>query len=222
MKKFIITLFLFAFMFSFPNISQAQHRLSRTRRTNTESVFRFSEDMLSRVARNCPKILQRSVKRNERLEGYCSVRDIDFTEADLGPWQKAVSAFIRLFQQFRRFIYVGAVFMLLWIFVKAAYEGEMKWMHIAVLIIGVVILAFAEVLINLATGKISVDDVVEMGIYVDCRNAPTSNNLNRRNDAYYKCNVGDNGYTLYDSRYFLQISGEMKSAKSEKFDDGLF
>ena len=110
MKKFVITLFLFTFMFLFPNLSQAQNRSSRSSRTNVENRFHFSEDMLNRVARNCPKILQRASKKNEKLETFCSVRDIEIGEADLGPWRKAVSAFIRLFRQFRRFIYVGAVF----------------------------------------------------------------------------------------------------------------
>ena len=224
MKRFIIALFLFGFVFALSSVDVMAQRRSNVRRIsrsnrNRVQGFQFTDDMLNKVGRSCPNTMQRANRKSENLEPFCSVRNLEFGEADLGPWKKAVHAFEKLFLQFRRFIYVGAIFMVLWIFVKAAYEGDMKWMHIAMLIIGVVVLAFAEVLLAMATNKVTVEDVVDQGIYVDCRNAPTSNNLSRRNDAYYKCNIDDNGAALYDSRYFLQVSGKISNTKAY---DGLF
>ena len=224
MKKFLIALFVFGFMFSFSSYTNAQRRSGSRRmssyvRNRSSQRFQFTDDMLSKVNRSCPKTLQRAKKKSEELIPFCSIRDLEFGEADLGPWRKAVSAFERLFYQFRRLIYIGAVFMVLWIFVQAAYNGDMKWMHIAMLLIGVVLLSLTEVLLAMAENKITVEDVIDQGIYVDCRSAPTSNNLSNRSDAYYKCNIDDNGAALYDSRYFLQISGKISNTSAYK---GLF
>ena len=200
MKKFILFFVLFVGL-SLPSLAQRKHVVRRAAATQT---FRFTEDMVKRINKSCPVMLKNASKKSESLEAFCSVKDLHFGEADLGPWKKFVQRGEKIFKQFRRLIYIGAVFMLLWIFVKAAYEGDMKWMHIAMLIIGVIILAFAEVLLDLATNRVSLEDVVNNGVYVDCRDKKTE-------DAYYKCSTNDDGAALYDARYFLQVSGEMKS-----------
>ena len=197
MKKFMLLFVLVFTLFSSSLFAQTRNYNSRN------NTFRFTEDMVNKINKDCPSVLKSANTKNEKLEAFCSVKDIKIGEADLGPWRKMVHAFEKLFQQFRKVIYVAAVFMLLWIFVKAAYEGDMKWMHLSMLIIGVVILAGAEVLIGLATNRITLEDVISDGVYVDCRNK-------RTNDAFFKCSVDDQGASLYDSRYFLQVSGEIK------------
>ena len=203
-------IFLFAFisMILFSSIDVMAKR-SYTKSKSSQS-FRFTEDMVNRIKKSCPDVLKNADKKSENLEAFCSVKDLNFEGADLGPWQKIVARGERLFLQFRRLIYIGAVFMLLWIFVKASYEGEMKWMHIAMLVMGVIILAFAEVLLAFATNRVSLDDVINDGVYVDCRDKKTG-------DAYFVCSTSDSGAALYDSRYFLQVSGEMKSRSSKKY-----
>lgn len=201
MKKFLILFLMFGFFFTMQNDAHAQRRKSSRAKTST---FRFTDDMVNKINNVCPKVLKNASKKNENLQAFCSVKDIKIGEADLGPWYSGVRAFEKLFMQFRRVIYIAAAFMLLWIFVKAAYEGEMKWMHLAMLIIGVILLAFAEVIIDIAANRITLEDVLEQGVYVDCRKK-------RTNDAFYKCNVGDDGAELYDARYFLQLTGEKES-----------
>ncbi|MCR5506853.1 MAG: hypothetical protein K6F04_03330 [bacterium] len=212
MKKFILFLMLALFIAS-PSMAQRRRTTYHRSSTNTQT-FRFTDDMVKRIKTHCPNVLKNAPKKSENLEAYCSVRDLHFGEADLGPWKKFVQRAEKLFLQFRRLIYVAAVFMILWIFVKASYEGDMKWMHIAMLVIGVIILAFAEVLLALATNRVSLDDVISNGVYVDCRDKKTD-------DAYYKCSTNDDGAALYDSKYFLQVSGEVKSGKA-KIYDGLY
>ena len=212
MKKFILFLMLALFIAS-PSMAQRRRTTYHRSSTNTQT-FRFTDDMVKRIKPHCPNVLKNAPKKSENLEAYCSVRDLHFGEADLGPWKKFVQRAEKLFLQFRRLIYVAAVFMILWIFVKASYEGDMKWMHIAMLVIGVIILAFAEVLLALATNRVSLDDVISNGVYVDCRDKKTD-------DAYYKCSTNDDGAALYDSKYFLQVSGEVKSGKA-KIYDGLY
>lgn len=201
MKKFFILFFMFGFFFVMQSDVQAQRRSSSRTKTST---FRFTDDMVNKINSACPKVLKNASMRAERLEAFCSVKDIKIGEADLGPWYSGVKAFEKLFMQFRRVIYMAAAFMLLWIFVKAAYEGEMKWMHLSMLVIGVILLAFAEVIIDIAANRITLEDVLEQGVYVDCRKKQTK-------DAFYKCNVGENGAELYDVRYFLQLTGEEES-----------
>ena len=87
-------------------------------------------------------------------------------------------------------------------------------MHIAMLIIGVIILAFAELLLDLATNRVTLEDVMSNGVYVDCRDKNTK-------DAYYRCSTEDDGAALYDSRYFLQVSGEIRK-KDSKLYNGLY
>ncbi len=210
MKKFVLFLILTLFL----NSPVFAARRTVSKKTSNAQTFRFTEDMVKRVQNNCPSVMKNASKKAENLEAFCSVRDLHFGEADLGPWKKFVQRAEKLFLQFRRLIYIAAVFMLLWIFVKASYEGEMKWMHIAMLIIGVIVLAFAELLLDLATNRVTLEDVMNNGVYVDCRDKNTKN-------AYYKCSTDDDGAALYDSRYFLQVSGEMKR-KSAKSYDGLF
>ena len=177
----------------------AQRRSYSRNRTN--NTFRFTDDMVAKINKSCPATVRRAQNKSEKLEAYCSVRNVEFGESDLGPWKKIVSRFEKLFKQFRRIIYTAAVFMVLWIFVKAAYEGDMKWMHIAMLVMGVVILSFAEVLLAMATNRITIEDVLNNGVYVDCRDR-------QMKDAYFKCSTDGKGASLYDSRYFLQITGE--------------
>lgn len=212
MKKFILFLVLAVFL-SAPSMAQ-KRRIRTTRRSSAVQTFRFTDDMVRRIKNSCPTTLKNAQKKPENLEAFCSVKDLRFGEADLGPWKKFVQRAEKLFLQFRRLIYVAAVFMILWIFVKASYEGDMKWMHIAMLIIGVIILAFAQVLLDLATNRVSLEDVVENGVFVDCRDKKTE-------DAYYKCNVNDDGATLYDERYFLQVSGKIKNNRTKMYD-GLY
>ena len=201
MKKFLILFLMFGFFFTMQNDAHAQ---KRTRTKSKTSTFRFTDDMVRKINNSCPKVLKNASKKNESLQAFCSVKNIQIGEADLGPWYSGVKAFEKLFMQFRRVIYMAAAFMLLWIFVKAAYQGEMKWMHLAMLVIGVILLAFAEVIIDIAANRITLEDVLEQGVYVDCRKKQT-------NDAFYKCNVGDNDAELYDVRYFLQLTGERES-----------
>lgn len=184
------------------------------KRTSSGKEFRFTEDMVTRIQKQCPSVMSKAPKLPENLESFCSVKDVQFGESDLGPWANFVSRAEKLFLQFRRLIYIGAVFMILWIFVKASYEGDMKWMQVAMLIIGVVLISGAEVLIAFATNRVSLEDVVSNGVYVDCRDKNTKN-------AYFKCGVDDSAATLYDSRYFLQVSGKVNS-KSTKIYKGLY
>ncbi|MBR1544596.1 MAG: hypothetical protein IJ638_01470 [Alphaproteobacteria bacterium] len=213
MKKFILFLMLAVFI-SGPSMAQRRRTTYRRSKTNAVETFRFTDDMVKRIKNHCPNVLKNAPKKSENLEAYCSVRDLHFGEADLGPWKKFVQRAEKIFLQFRRLIYVAAVFMILWILVKASYEGDMKWMHIAMLVIGVIILAFAEVLLDLATNRVSLEDVISNGVYVDCRDKKVE-------DAYYKCNTSDDGAALYDSRYFLQVSGEVKTGKAKVYD-GLY
>lgn len=210
MKKFILFLILALFL---GNPVFATKR-AVSKKSHNVQTFRFTEDMVKRVKNNCPDVMKNAPKKSENLEAFCSVKDLHFGEADLGPWKKFVQRAEKLFLQFRRLIYIGAVFMLLWIFVKASYEGEMKWMHISMLIIGVIILAFAELLLDLATNRVTLEDVMNNGVYVDCRDKNTK-------DAYYKCSTDDDGAALYDSRYFLQVSGKMNNKKSKLYN-GLY
>ncbi len=209
MKKILILFFMFVFFFTMQNNLQAKRKSYRKSRS---SAFRFTDDMVNKINSTCPKVLKSASKKSENLQAFCSVRDIQIGQADLGPWLKAVKAFEKLFKQFRKLLYVGAGFMLMWLFVKAAYQGEMKWMHLGMLIIGVVLLAFAEIIIALATNKITLEDVLQEGVYVDCRKKKT-------NDAFYKCELGEKGAELYDVRYFLQLSGEQENPNKYK---GLF
>ena len=209
MKKFILFLVL-AVILSMPSMAQ---RRRAVRRNSSVQTFRFTEDMIRRIKNNCPTTLKNATRKSENLEAFCSVKNLHFGEADLGPWKKFIQRAEKLFLQFRRLIYIAAVFMILWIFVKASYEGDMKWMHIAMLVIGVIILAFAEVLLSLATNKVSLEDVIDNGVYVDCRDK-------KMNDAFYKCSTNDDSAALYDERYFLQVSGEIK--KKSKVYNGLY
>ncbi len=216
MKKFALFLVLVLFICGVSGSSVFAKRRTSYRKSSDNAVhgFRFTDDMVKKIKNSCPIVLKNAPKKSENLEAFCSVKNLNFGEADLGPWKKFVQRAEKLFIQFRRLIYVGAVFMVLWIFVKAAYEGDMKWMHIAMLVMGVIILAFAEVLLDLATNRVSLEDVVDNGVYVDCRDKKTD-------DAYYKCTTGDDGAILFDSRYFLQVSGQTKSRKSKVYN-GLY
>ena len=209
MKKFILFLVL-VLIVTGSSVSFSKRRTVRRHRDSENQTFRFTDDMVKKIKNSCPIVLKNASKKNENLEPFCSVRDLNFGEADLGPWKKFVQRAEKLFLQFRRLIYIAAVFMILWIFVKASYEGDMKWMHIAMLIIGVIILAFAELLLDLATNRVSLEDVIDNGVYVDCRDKKT-------NDAYYKCSTGDDGAVLFDSRYFLQVTGEARSKKAKMY-----
>ena len=209
MKKFVLFLVL-VLIVTGSSVSFSKRRTIRRHRDTGTQTFRFTDDMVRKIKNSCPIILKNAKNKPENLEPFCSVRDLNFGEADLGPWKKFVQRAEKMFLQFRRLIYIAAVFMILWIFVKASYEGDMKWMHIAMLIIGVIILAFAELLLDLATNRVALEDVIDNGVYVDCRDKKT-------NDAYYRCSTGDDGAVLFDARYFLQVTGEARSKKAKRY-----
>ena len=219
MKKiflFFVLVFMFSAVFSDTYAQRNRGRTTRKNRTatrrNTGNTFRFTEDMENRIEKLCPKRLSRAPSRRSVLEAYCPISNVRSIEADLGPFEKFVKALEKLFKQIRPLLYTGAVFMIMWILVQAAYGGDMQWNKVIMLVAGVVILSIAEVLINIATKRVVLEDVIGEGVYVDCRN------ISERN-VFYKCASDARGSALYDSRYFLKISGTPRNAGRYK---GLF
>ena len=177
------------------------------RRNNS---FQITPDMERRITRSCPRRLARANVNRENLQPFCPVRNIRETEADLGPWRAFVYRTERLFKQFRTLLYVGAIFMLMWLFTKAVYKSTIDWPKVAMLLIGVLMLTLAEVFLDVATQRVRLDDVIAEGVYVDCRD-PT--------EAYYKCDIGKNDAEQLDAQYFLKVSGTQQSQRKHK---GLF
>lgn len=171
--------------------------------------FQITPDMQRRITRSCPKKLQRANVNRENLQTFCLVSNIRETEADLGPWKAFVARAEKLFKQLRNLLYVGAVFMLMWLFTKAIYKNSIDWPKISMLIIGVLLLTLAEVFLDVATQRVKLDDVISEGVYVDCRD-PT--------EAYYKCDLGSTDAEQLDAQYFLKVSGQNSSKKHK----GLF
>lgn len=221
LKKFLILFFVFAFSFSFEAFSQTR-RVSRGRTVSRGNGFTFSQDAKERINRACPNVLKKATQFTKEMKRkgtssipseivyMCSVNAIELQEADLGPWKKFVYALEKIYVQFRNLIYIAAIFMLLWIIVKAMYEGDMKWMHIGMMIIGVTMLAFAEVFIDIATNRVSLDDIRNGEIYVDCREP---------DKGLYKCSADVDGAVDTESVYLYDVNHKSTQAKSYK---GLF
>ncbi len=172
--------------------------------------FQITTDMQRRIARSCPKKLQRASVSHENLQTFCLVSNIRETEADLGPWKAFIARAEKLFKQFRSLLYVAAVFTLMWLFTKAIYKNSIDWPKISMLIIGVLLLTLAEVFLDVATQRVRLEDVISEGVYVDCRD-PT--------EAYYKCDIGSSDAEQLDTQYFVNVSGPNKKTKKHK---GLF
>ncbi len=207
MKKIFVLFAVLFFSFSVEGMAQSRRYRAGTNNTYTDR-FKFTTDMENRIKNYCPSVLKKASSKPEHLQSYCSVNDIVVGEADLGPWKKLVIACEKLFKQFRSLIYVAAVFFVLWLFVKAAYAGDMEWKHLGMLLIGIVILTFADVMLDIATNRVTIEDVVEDGIYVDCREKNSK-------EAFYRCSPDTSGAGLSDSRYFLQLSGEAPNSSPQ-------
>ena len=197
MKKFLAYLVLFVVVFG--SDTSAQTRAPVRTQSQSDRVWQgFGPDARERIRRGCVDVMRVARTREEaNLEWFCRLSELRNVEADLGPWKKLVEALVRIFEQLRRLIYVGAVFMLLWIFVKGMYEGEAKWMHLGMLIIGVTMVAFAEVFIGIATNRINFDDIKNGDIYVDCRTP---------DEGLYICAPGSPDSQDHDERFIFQVS----------------
>jgi hypothetical protein len=101
--------------------------------------------------------------------------------------------------------------MLLWIVVNAAYRGDGKWMELAWLIIGIIVLASAELFVRIASGQVAIDDVKTNNMYVDCR---------RPNEVLYQCEPEDAGAVELDERFLYLFSKSKKP--SSKSAPGLY
>jgi hypothetical protein len=157
----------------------------------------FGQDAKERIRSGCAGVMRDSrTAKNTRLEWMCKLSSVRQEEADLGPWKKFVDALVKIFNQLKRLIYIGAVFMILWIFVKGMYEGEAKWMHLGMLIIGVTMLAFAETFVDIATNKINLDDIKNGDIYVDCR---------QPDEGLFVCAPDVDGSEDHDMKYIFQV-----------------
>ncbi|MBD5405255.1 hypothetical protein HDR59_01765 [bacterium] len=218
MKKFFI-LFLII-MCSFANVSFSQNRARGGRRvaSGRGNGFTFSQDAKDRIKVGCQSVMRKAQQFSREMKArgksdieseivyMCSVNSIELEKSDLGPWEKFVYALEKVFKQFRRLIYIAAVFMLLWILVKAMYEGDMKWMHIGMMLIGVTMLAFAEVFLDIATNRVTIDDIRNSEIYVDCREP---------DKGLYRCSVEVEGAVDKESIYLFDVNH--LSAQSKTF-----
>jgi hypothetical protein len=167
----------------------------------------FGQDAKERIRTGCADVMRDArAAKDSKLEWMCRLSSVRHEEADLGPWKKFVTALVKIFNQLRRLIYVGAVFMLLWIFVKGMYEGEAKWMHLGMLVVGCTMVAFAETFVDLAINRISLDDVKNGDIYVDCRSP---------DEGLYVCAADVEGAEDHDMRYIYQVKsgGETTSGR---------
>ena len=205
MMKKILFLFII-FMIGLNNISFSQTRTAR-RVSARGNGFTFSQDALERISVGCPGVLKvaqqftrdmRSKKTSaikSEIVYMCSVNDIELDASPLGPWEKFVYAVEKVFKQFRRLLYVAAVFMLLWILVKAIYEDDMKWTHIGMMIIGITMLSFAEVFLDIATNRVTLEDIKNSEIYVDCREP---------DKGLYRCTADTKGAVDKESVYLFE------------------
>jgi hypothetical protein len=210
MKKFFAFLVLFAMALGSGASAQTYSR-QQARTQGVKMWQGFGQDAKERIRLGCAdKMKNARAQRNTELEWLCKLSSIRQEEADLGPWKKLVYALVKIFNQLRRLIYVGAVFMLLWIFVKGMYEGEAKWMQLGMLIIGVTMVSFAEVFVDIATNKTNLDDIKNGDIFVDCR-AP--------DEGLYICAPDIEGSEDHDMRYVFQVS---KGADTNSAYRGLY
>lgn len=219
MKKFFI-LFLII-MCSFTNVSFSQNRTRGVRRvaSGRGNGFTFSQDAKDRIKVGCQSVMRKAQQFSREMKAkgksnieseivyMCSVNSIELEKSDLGPWEKFVYALEKVFKQFRRLIYIAAVFMLLWILVKAMYEGDMKWMHIGMMLIGVTMLAFAEVFLDIATNRVTIDDIRNSEIYVDCREP---------DKGLYRCSVEVEGAVDKESIYLFDVNHLSAQSKTYK------
>jgi hypothetical protein len=204
MRKFFI-----CFMAAFTMFGSLASAQVRTR--GRGNGFVLSSDEKERIRAGCQDMMKAArTNTQSRIERYCAIDSIQLQEADLGPWKKFVDAMIKVFAQFRRLAYVAAVFMVLWILAKAMYEGEMHWEHIGMLVIGVAMLAMAEVFLDVATNKVSIDDIRSGEIYVDCREP---------DKGLYKCSREVEGSLGHESKYMFPVNPESSGAASRR---GLF
>ena len=223
MKKFFILFFVMLFCFANVSFSQTRGRgrssVNRAYRTSRGNGFTFSQDAKDRIKVGCQNVMKtaQQFSRDIKSKGssdikseiiyMCSVNSIELEKSDLGPWEKFVYALEKVFKQFRRLIYIAAVFMLLWILVKAMYEGDMKWMHIGMMVIGVTMLAFAEVFLDIATNRVTIDDIRNSEIYVDCREP---------DKGLYKCSVDVEGAVDKESVYLYDVNHLSTQSKTFK------
>ncbi|MDR2098536.1 MAG: hypothetical protein LBO78_00735 [Rickettsiales bacterium] len=201
MKKIFAYLMVSFVLFS--NLAGAQVRRTGGGTRSRGNGYKLSDDAKERIRIGCQeKMKTAKAKKDTKLVPMCLVSLIQVSEADLGPWKKFVDGLVRVFQQFRRLIYVAAVFTILWILAKAAYEGEMHWEHIGILVVGVVLVALAETFIKLATNEVTLDDIKSGDKYVDCR---------KPEEPLYKCSVEMDGASDHDERYLFRYAGEESS-----------
>ena len=206
----ILLIALFALSFD----AAAQQRQSPQRRTQQTTraaanphAYRISPDAQEMINKACPRVIAdaRAITDFE-LRVFCPISEIDTGMADLGPWKKFVNGLVRLFQQFRKLIYLAGVFLLLWIVIEGAYRGEGQWMKLAMMIIGLILLAMAEVFVNLATGKVEIESIKSGDLFVDCR---------RPNEALFQCRGESKGAQSVDERFIFRFQrAEAASGKS--------
>lgn len=206
--KQIMSIFLI-FMLGLTSITYSQTRVIRRQNSTRNNGFTFSQDAEERIKIGCPKVLKiaQQFSRDMRSKGtsdihseltyMCLVNEIELEQSPLGPWEKFVNALEKVFKQFRRLLYVAAVFMMLWILVKAIYEDDMKWTHIGMMVIGITMLAFAEVFLDIATNRVTLDDIKNSELYVDCREP---------NKALYRCTVDSKGAMDKESVYLFEVN----------------
>lgn len=211
-KKFLILFFVIGFGFAFDAFSQTRTRTHYGRGNG----FTFSQDAKERIRLGCPNVLKRAnrfskdmkTKGASNIESeiiyMCSVNSIELEKGDLGPWKKFVHALEKVFKQFRNLIYLAAIFMLLWIIVKAMYEGDMKWMHIGMMVLGITMLSFAEVFLDIATNRVTIDDIRNSEIYVDCREPDRG---------LYICSVDTDGAVDKESVYLYDVNHKATKTK---------
>ena len=201
-KFFFIILAVFA---AFDASAQTTRR--RASSAPPANNFKLSADAQARIERSCERIMARAARaENTDLAVFCPVRQINTSAGELGMWSKFVDGLVKLFVQARRLIYVAAVFMLLWIMVEGIYRSEGRWAHLGMMVIGLVILAGAEMFVGMATGRVKLEDIQNGEMFVDCR---------KPNEALYRCKGDDVGAANVDERFIFrfQKANEAKQAK---------
>ncbi|MDR3126534.1 MAG: hypothetical protein LBT92_02790 [Rickettsiales bacterium] len=210
MKKILLLVFV-SLLAICANAQTRRARSSRNANTNSSKVL--SDDARQLISRRCAEKTMEAERRPEgKLRSMCSVENISGGES-MGPWKLLVARAIQMFKQFRKLIYVAAVFLLLWIVVKAAYKGDGQWMELAWLITGIVALAGAEFFVRIASGQVAIEEVKTNNMYVDCR---------RPNEVLFQCSPEDSGAVELDERFLYLFSKSAKSKSGGSSMPGLY
>jgi hypothetical protein len=201
------TAMIFIFFLVLSSGAGAQN-FGRSSRAAPGNAYKLSADAQVRIEEACGRIIARANRTSPGdLSVFCQVRSLNTSVGELGPWAKFVDGLVKLFIQARRLIYVGAVFILLFILVEGVYRAEAQWMKLGTMVIGLVILAGAEMFVRMATGQIRIEDIQNGEMSVDCR---------RPNEALYRCSGDSVGATNIDDRFIFtfQRANEAKGART--------